>query len=512
MSITPRTAGESRAAVIDIGFNSLKMVKYRVQAGRQPTPYGQLGVLLRLGEGLDRTGGIGKKQVSSAIDAIKRCQEEAALDHIGRVLLVGTSPVREAANRKEFLKRVKEETGLDMRLLTGDEEALYGFLGAELAVQVPDMLFFDLGGGSLELAYAERYMVRRIFSLPLGALRLTARYSSGEGLFTRKGRGKMAKFIDRLLPSRRDLAMKKGIVLVGTGGTVRAIARFHQEVTGYPFNKVNNYSMDLLSVDDIARRFLRSRPSELARFDSLGGGRAETVAAGAFVVRSIMKKLKIRRLVASTHGLRDGILAESTGFGGRRLLLEKSGLPGLLARTSSPTEGTAAHDLAALLERAGAIRGRERAVLLEAVDLGRSEELGEMDPDALFWRVMSEDLPLGHEEQLLMAISLVKGRRPRSADWLLKRYGHLLAGGDLERVKRLSWSLRLMEILARSRRPTRVRPARGGGIKVLAEGPGFPRRLAEAAASSLSASIHRPVTVVAPWSGRRGGQRKGGKA
>ena len=99
-----------KTAVIDVGFNSLKMVKYKIEPDGFAKPYGQLGVLAKLGDGLERTGYLGSEQISRTIDAVRLCRETAALEAINHVLLVGTSPVREAANREEFLRRVQEET------------------------------------------------------------------------------------------------------------------------------------------------------------------------------------------------------------------------------------------------------------------------------------------------------------------------------------------------------------------------------------------------------------------
>ncbi|HEY6282637.1 MAG TPA: hypothetical protein VIW22_01795 [Nitrososphaerales archaeon] len=114
-----------KVAVIDVGFNSLKMVKYKVEPDGSAKSYGQLGVMAKLGEGLERTGYLGNEPISRTIDALRLCRETASLESIDHVLSIGTSPVREAANREEFLKRVQEVTGLKLRVLSGNEEALY---------------------------------------------------------------------------------------------------------------------------------------------------------------------------------------------------------------------------------------------------------------------------------------------------------------------------------------------------------------------------------------------------
>jgi len=286
-----------KVAVIDVGFNSLKMVQYKVEPDGSAKSYGQLGVMAKLGEGLERTGYLGNEPISRTIDALRLCRETASLESIDHVISIGTSPVREAANREEFLKRVQEVTGLKMRVLSGNEEALYGLVGAARSMEPSNALFFDLGGGSLELTYAEKSRVRRILSLPLGALKLTSMYAGKNGAFSRKDRAKMEKHVEQFLPSRRELGLENDTVLVGTGGTVRAMARYDQDIIEYPFDKVHNYSIGFDSVQRMSREFLKLKVGELDKVDAIGEGRSETIAAGALVVRTLMKRLGFKQLM-----------------------------------------------------------------------------------------------------------------------------------------------------------------------------------------------------------------------
>ncbi len=421
-----------KVAVIDVGFNSLKMVNYKVEPDGSAKSYGQLGVMAKLGEGLERTGYLGNEPISRTIDALRLCRETASLESVDHVLSIGTSPVREAANREEFLKRVLEVTGLKMRVLSGNEEALYGLVGAARSTDASNALFFDLGGGSLELTYAEKSRVRRILSLPLGVLKLTSMYAGKNGTFSRKDRAKMEKHVEQFLPSRRELRLDNETVLVGTGGTVRAMARYDQDITEYPFDKVHNYAVEFDSVQQMSREFFKLKVGELDRVDAIGEGRSETIAAGALVVRTLMKRLGFKRLTVSNHGLRDGILVE-------------------------------------FLE--GGVRSRNGDQIL-----------------------MSEDLPMSHRDQLLMAVSVVKARRSRTANWLMRRYDDVLSH-DAKLVKKLGACLKLLEILDRSRAQYRVAYSRGLRISIIASKGPFPLELARMAALAFASTIKKPVTI-----------------
>jgi len=485
-----------KVAVIDVGFNSIKMLRYKVGPDGFLKSYGQLGMLAKLGEGLEGTGYLGNEQISRTIDALRLCREMASLDSIKHVLLVGTSPVREAANWEEFLRRVEEETGLKMRVLTGNEEALYGVLGALTSIDAPSVLFFDLGGGSLELTYVDKMQVRRILSLPLGALKLTSAFAGKDGTFSKKNRSRMAKQIAKVLPSKYELGLDGDAVLVGTGGTVRAMARYEQDRVDYPFNKVHNYSLDFESIQRMSREFFKLKLSELGRVEAVGGGRSETMAAGAMVVRALMEKLDFRELTVSTHGLRDGILMEFLQGGARNpsVVAQKEDIERLLARQGQPPGTVDYSDLLECMERNGLIDEREKKILLVAAWRGRSPECVDADPYAVFGTLMSEDLPMGHEEQLLAALSVVRARRPRAANWLSRRYGAFLAH-DVRRVKKLGACLRLVELLDRSRAQYRVAYSGGLRISILqSEGP-FPVELARVDALALSSVVKRPVNI-----------------
>jgi len=140
-----------KVSVIDLGFNSVKLVNYDVRKDDTFRPYQQEGVTVKLGEELHRTGYLGKEPIGRTIKALRMFRDIINFDSIRHVLPVATSAVREAGNREDFLKQVYRETGFKFRMLSGKEEGLYSYIGALRATCLPTALFFDLGGGSLEL-------------------------------------------------------------------------------------------------------------------------------------------------------------------------------------------------------------------------------------------------------------------------------------------------------------------------------------------------------------------------
>ena len=235
---------ESTAAVVDLGSNSVKVSCYHVHADGTYKPYHSVGAKTKLGEGLNETGFLGEEPMGRAVEALRLCSDVINHHSIARVLPIATAAVREAGNGAEFLGRVLAATGLRFRVLTGEEEALYSYAGAVRSLRLPSVVFFDIGGGSLELVSSSDHSIRHVVSLPLGALRLTQMYASRRSEFTGRSFELLESHVRTSLPSPGELGIDPGgAVLVGAGGAVRNLAKHDQASRRYPFAKVHNYRL-----------------------------------------------------------------------------------------------------------------------------------------------------------------------------------------------------------------------------------------------------------------------------
>ena len=205
---------------------------------------------------------------------------------------------------------VYELTGLQFRVLSAEEEALYSYLGAVKATCHPDTLFFDLGGGSLEIVSSKNYKIKKIMSLPLGALRLSEKYSRKDCRFTKKDMVGLEKEILIALPDPDDLVFGNNTKVVGVGGSLRAIARYDQKIRRYPLNILHNYVLDYNSIQSIRKKISKMNSCDIADIDVIGSNRASSITAASIVINTMMQKLEIDKVVVSTHGLREGCLVE----------------------------------------------------------------------------------------------------------------------------------------------------------------------------------------------------------
>jgi exopolyphosphatase/guanosine-5'-triphosphate,3'-diphosphate pyrophosphatase len=440
-----------KIAVIDLGFNSLKLVNYVVRNDDAYSAYEQWALRAKLGEGMGKTGQLGGEQIRRTLNDLKLLRDLINFHSIDHVLPVATSAVREAANRNQFLKQAHSETGFSFRVLSGSEEAMYSFAGAMRAIAVPNVLFFDLGGGSLELVYAENFKIKNILSLPLGALRLSQKFADkSNGSYSGAVYRKLREHILEALPEKRDLETQKNTVLLGVGGALRTLSRYDQEVQQYPLNKIHNYSMSFSTIESLRRTLLEISPEGLAEIDSIGSDRADTIVAGACVVELLMEKFDFSGLVVSTHGLRDGILLEYLTDAALEEAISPGYIEDLLAQGRRPRFkfGNTEKFVDAMMSQE-LLDDRDRLILSYAMrEILEKSQLWR--PEPLFYIVMDEDSALSHRDQLLMALAIVRAKRPRVADWLYARYRALLKPKGKETIKRFSSLIEMLEILERT--------------------------------------------------------------
>ena len=389
--------------------------------------------------------------MSRAIDTLQVFGDIIQLNPIKSVLPIATSAVREAHNKEDFLNVVSKETGFNFKVLSEREEALYSYVGAIKSLHIPDSLFFDIGGGSLEIVYAERFKIRKVISLPLGALRLTHQFDGRKGKFTEKNLKDLRRYIWNLLPSKKDLDMSKDAKLVGVGGALRALARYEQRVSSYPLDKIHNYKISRKSLDSTISGLSKMKSDDISKISVLGSSRAETIIAGSYVIDTLMEKYDFSDLYVSNHGLREGALsifledpkAYHDGYLTAEQIRKTIGFDE--QHSISPEKEKFLNNLLSIK----LISKRERKILDYAEKI-MSEKSSFSSPPSVFYSIMDEDIPLNHDDQLVLGLSLVHARHTKTSDWLFARYKTILSQQDKISMKKISALITLRKILERT--------------------------------------------------------------
>jgi exopolyphosphatase / guanosine-5'-triphosphate,3'-diphosphate pyrophosphatase len=282
----------SRHSVVDVGSNTIHLLVGEVDDGAVLPITGEK-VSARLGAGVEKTGRLDERRLTLATEAITLFSSIAAMNGAPSPEILATSAVRDAENGEELVGRVREATGLTVRLISGEEEAALGFRGALSAVRYEGkVLVVDLGGGSAQLILGDASggPEERV-SLPLGTNRTTERFVSQDPP-TDEELGALREHAGRLLPEW-DIG---GAHVVAVGGSARAILKV---------------TRDGLTVDRLWRLSgeIREHPSGvLAREQGLAPERARVLPAAITTLAAVLEHFGERELTVARGGIREGTL------------------------------------------------------------------------------------------------------------------------------------------------------------------------------------------------------------
>lgn len=311
-------------AAIDLGTNNCRLLVAR------PTRDGFRVVdafsrIVRLGEGLSRSGTLSDAAMERTLEALKVCAEKIARREVIHSRCVATDACRRAGNHEAFIDRVRVETGIRLEIISCDEEARLAVQGC-MPLFEPSRryaLLFDIGGGSTEISWvdvtgtdgsAARQTPRIItwHSLPFGVVNLAERYC--DGAVTRPAHDAMAAEVaDALLAfeardeiSRRVLAGE--VQMVGTSGTVTTLAGVHKELPRYQRALIDGSFLDFDNLERVIDRIAAMNVGERAAHPCIGPERADLMLAGCAILQGICRTWPVGRLRVADRGLREGIL------------------------------------------------------------------------------------------------------------------------------------------------------------------------------------------------------------
>lgn len=297
-------------AAIDIGTNTVRLLVAEAEASSFRPVYDEQEIT-RLGEHLLSTRRLSDAPMARTLAVLCRFVERARTLRAEAILAVATSAVREARNGAEFLTRARREVGVEVRVISGEEEAALTILGVLHDLRpAAGILVMDIGGGSTEFALAVRGAPRRLVSTGLGVVKLTERYLASDPP-TPQERGALGETVrERIGRVRAELGDLSGVTLVGTAGTVTTLAALDLGLTIYDRAKVTGHIVTRRRVRGLLDWLAGMPLRERLRLAVLEPGRADVIVAGAAIALEALQGLGFDSLVVSDGGLREGILVD----------------------------------------------------------------------------------------------------------------------------------------------------------------------------------------------------------
>jgi exopolyphosphatase / guanosine-5'-triphosphate,3'-diphosphate pyrophosphatase len=309
-------------AAVDIGANSVRLKISRLSRNRLQVVAEDREVT-RLGEAVFRSGALDPKAMEHTVKVLRRFHRSAQSHGADLVRVVATSALRDARNASAFREWVRATTGWRVEVISGLEEGRLIHLGVMSGARIGArrLLLVDLGGGSCELTISIDGQIRQLFSLPLGAVRLTQEFLHRDPP-KRKEIARLRDFVaEEITPLQKQIAGKKLQVAIGTSGTAAALAG-----TWAARQKKHNRSprtVPTAALQEIAAELQTLTEQQRAALPGIGTRRAEIIVAGAVVFAELFSGLGFPSFRYSSLGLRDGLLAQMAADYGRSRRIRK---------------------------------------------------------------------------------------------------------------------------------------------------------------------------------------------
>ena len=295
-----------RVAAIDCGTNAIRLLIADV-TGDKLVDVARRMEIVRLGEGVDRTGVL----APAAIERTRRALlgYAAEIDELGvsRVRMCATSATRDASNARDFHDMVRGVLGVDPEVITGAEEARLSFLGAVRGLTAePPFLVFDLGGGSTEFVTGAAD-VERAISVDVGCVRMHERHLHGDPPTAAEIAAAERDVVAAVDTALAAVSGRRAPTLVGLAGTVTTVAALALDLDAYDSARIHHSRIAAAEVARVTAGLLRMTVAERRALPVMHPGRADVIGAGALVLRTILERSGHDSVIASEHDILDGI-------------------------------------------------------------------------------------------------------------------------------------------------------------------------------------------------------------
>lgn len=460
-----------RLGIVDLGSNSARLVVYEIARGRGFRLADEIREVVRLGEGLATSGRMLPENMRTALTALRSFDDYAEATGLPRLEIMATSAVREAENGAELLADM-QALGLEVRVLSGSEEARLGVVAVANSTIREDAWVIDLGGGSAQLS---RMRARRFDSgeaYPLGALRSTEAFLESDPVRRREIAALEAK-VDAELAEVFAAMAADDAPIIAMGGTVRNLARAVAESQGHSWPLLHGFRLERGALEDLTERLAAVRSKARGKVPGINGYRAETILAGAVVFRRILRRSGRDALRISAVGVREGalyqrlldpphLLEDVRGFSIRNLQWQYPEPAAHVARIR--------HLAGRLFEELEPLHrlGAEDRLLLDAAaalhDIGKAISYRDHDKHGHYLVASGPLFGFSQREQALICLLV---RYHRSGKPKIRSYRGLMEPGDLGRLRSLGACLRLAEYLDRTQSDRVIDVRAGIGSKAV---------------------------------------------
>lgn len=302
-----------KIAVFDIGTNSIHLLIVEIRRDLSFKILEHEKDATRLGEGSFKNKFLSRSSIQRGLNTIARFHKIAKKNRVRRTLAVATSAVREAENGRKFIHLILKKTGIKVEVISGEEEARLIFIAAKSGIgfRHRKALVIDIGGGSVEMIVGDEKKVYLLESLKLGVARLTDRFITKDPASKKNVRSLVAHIEEKIKKVKKRIRKLKVSTVIGTAGTLLNLGTvIHEDIYSVPLGSVNGFKIRQKDVDRVAKKIVKSSWKERLRMRGLDPRRVDIAVAGAVLVQTLMRVLKIKSIVLSKKGIREGVILD----------------------------------------------------------------------------------------------------------------------------------------------------------------------------------------------------------
>ena len=296
-----------RVAAIDCGTNSIRLLIADVD-GNNFREVSRDMEIVRLGQGVDKTGHFNPDAISRTLKAVEKFADEIAKRGVNKIRFCATSATRDATNRELFIDGVRERLGVTPEVISGDEEARLSFLGAtkELADYLAPFLVIDIGGGSTEFVLGLR-SVDAAKSVNIGCVRMSERHFANDPATKEEIEAARKDIQNAIHEAAKIVDIRRAKSLIAVAGTATTVAAAALELTTYDRYAIHLSRISAEKTHRVSEMFLRMTRDERATLGFMHPGRVDVIGAGSLVLSEIVKATGADEFIASESDILDGM-------------------------------------------------------------------------------------------------------------------------------------------------------------------------------------------------------------
>lgn len=448
--------GNRRLGIIDIGSNSVRLVIYEQLGQDAQRVIDESKQSERLSNKVDKHGVLPIDQLGGLLETLRYFKMVCETHHVNHIRAVATAAIRNAKNSDEVVSYVRAQSGLDIEVLSGHEEAFMGFVGVMNAMNVRDGFVVDIGGGSTEVTLFENRQLVESHSFPFGAVNMSKQFAKA-GEMHLESVVKLTRHVEKAIAKHPWMKGKAGLPVIGLGGSFRSLGKIDQRAKNYSFPLTHQYEMSVPAVETIVDQFLSTPLEKRKKISGLAKDRADIIVPGVIILKTILRHLQADRLVISGAGLRDGVYYHTINSENpiHRNVVDAS-VRNLLANQGEEDAAHTAHvhKLASAIVDGlpGKLSESETTILRAATHLYRTGiqvDYYGFQKHTFYLVAFSRIYGFSHREKLMCAL-VAAFKSKNQLHQLAKPYRDLLSGEDLDTCYQLGTVLQMAIALDRS--------------------------------------------------------------